>query len=142
MRTLNLQTTQDAGASVSSLARSLLMHANSGITYDLQAIRQLFPDVKVARFQSTIGIEQGAVRPQASNADFWVVVDGKVRYEKTQVKFNEFYSVDLELSEYDRFLTLVITDGEDPESRVINGFVSDAIDSDWGMFAEPVLVLE
>lgn len=141
LRSPDLLTTQDPAASVSSGVPTLLIHANMGITYDLQAIRELLPDAKVVRFQSKVGI-RGAARPSVSNADFWVLVDGKLRYQQRQVKVNEYYTVDIELSEDDRFLTLVETDGGDPEGRIVDGLVVPAIDSDWGIFANPVLILE
>jgi hypothetical protein len=141
LRSLDLQTTLNSTASVSPVAHSLLIHANMGITFDLQAIRNLLPDVNIVRFQSKVGI-RGAVRPSASNADFWILVDGKLRHMKTQVKVNSIFDVDIELSENDRFLTLVETDGGDPENRIVEGLVVPSIDSDWGIFADPVLVLE
>jgi hypothetical protein len=125
-----------------SLAHSLLVHSNMGITFDLQAIRNYLPGVKIARFQSKFGIRQWAIHPTASNADFWVLVDGKLRYTKQQVKINEPYSVDIELLEQDRFLTLIETDGGDPEGRTLDGLVLPPNDSDWGVFADPVLVLK
>jgi hypothetical protein len=125
-----------------SLAHSVLLHANMGITFDLQAIRKLLPGVNIVRFQSKFGIRKWAIRPSASNADFWVLVDGKLRYEKKQVKIGELYSVDIELSEQDRFLTLIETDGGDPEGRILNGVVLSPSDSDWGIFVGPVLVLK
>jgi hypothetical protein len=125
-----------------SPARSLLVHANVGITFDLQAIRQFLPGVNIVRFQSKFGIRKWAIHPTASNADFWILVDGKLRYEKKQVKINEPYSVDIELWEQDRFLTLIETDGGDPEGRILDGLTLSPSDSDWGMFINPVLIVE
>ncbi len=121
---------------------ALLLHANMGITFDLQAVRGLVPGGHIAAFQSKFGIRKWALRPNASNADFWVLVDGQVRYVKKQVKTGELHSVNIELSETDRFLTLVQTDGGDPEGRVLNDLVLKPIDSDWGVFIEPVLILQ
>jgi hypothetical protein len=142
-RILESQGTQNTIGFVSPpLHNSLLMHANTGITYDLQSIRTLLPNLNIVRFQSKIRIEQGAMRPSLSNADFWVLVDGKLKFHQTQVKAEELFAIDLELSENDRFLTLVITDGNDPKERMFNNFAAAEIDSDWGMFADAVLVLE
>lgn len=131
-----------AGAGTTRAANCLLMHANMGITYDLQALRSLFPDVNFVRFQSNFGIEKGAVRPELSNADFWVLVDGQLRFQKTQVGWGELFEVQLDLAQKDRFLTLVITDGGDPDDRTYEDWVASSIHSDWGMFVDPVLVLE
>ncbi len=131
------QTVDDSDVSV----RAILMHANMGVTFDLQAMRSLLPRVNIARFQSQFGIRRYALRPDASNADFWILVDGQLRYKKEHVKINELYSVDLELSETARFLTLVITEGDDPAERYFEDRVLTPIDSDWGMFVDPILTL-
>lgn len=142
IRILDSQTVLNAPASDRWNAHCLLMHANMGITYDLQAIRALLPDVRIVRFQTKFGIEKEAIRPSASNADFWILIDGKLRHQEIQVKEKTLFSVDIELSDNDRFLTLVTTDGQDPEDRVLDDLVLTAIDSDWCMYADPVLVLE
>lgn len=124
-----------------SLVHSILLHANMGITFDLQEIRKLLPGVNIVRFQSHFGIRKWALHPSASNADFWVLVDGKIKYTKEQVKIDEPGFVDVNLSEQDRFLTLILTDGSDPEGRILDGIVLQPNDSDWGIFANPVLIL-
>ncbi|MEJ5259095.1 MAG: FecR domain-containing protein [Anaerohalosphaeraceae bacterium] len=120
----------------------LVMHANMGITYDLKALRKDLPGVKIVRFRSYFGIEGNAIRPEAANADFWVLVDGKPRFWKSQVKVGQFDFAEIELSENDRFLTLMTTDGGDAPNRFLNGQWVTTIDSDWCLFAEPVLILE
>jgi hypothetical protein len=140
-RMLNSMVDQNEKVS-DSLSHLLLLHSNMGITFDLQAMRNLLPGAKIVRFQSKFGIRKWAARPSASNADFWILVDGKLKHKKTQVKVNSIFDVDIELSENDRFLTLVETDGGDPESRIVDGLDIPAIDSDWGIFANPILVLE
>jgi hypothetical protein len=129
----------DAGTSVSSC---LLLHANAGITFDLEVIREFLPGVEISRFQSKCGIRKWALRPDASNADFWVLVDGKLKYKKEQVKIGELHPIDIELSQGDRFLTLIETDGGDPEGRTVDGEIRSANDSDWGIFVDPVLLLK
>jgi len=124
------------------LFRSILLHANTGITFDLEAIRKFMPATSIIHFRSQMGMERMAIRPKASNADFWILVDGEIRFNKTQVKHKSFHSVDVEITQSDRFLTLIVTDGKDPETRIVDGKSVMAIDSDWGMFAEPVLVAE
>jgi hypothetical protein len=84
----------------------------------------------------------GAIRPEASNADFWILVDGKIRHQKTQVKEKTLFSADIEISDKDRFLTLITTDGQDPEGRIWDNMPLTAIDSDWCMYADPGLILE
>lgn len=120
----------------------LFMHANLGVTFDLDAIRSQLPGARIVRFQSLIGVSETALRD--FNADFWVLVDGKLRYMKEHVQQKGLLdTLDIELSESDRFLTLVTTDGGDPAVRLLpDGFVRQSIDCDWCMFAEPVLILE
>ncbi|MBN1763887.1 MAG: NPCBM/NEW2 domain-containing protein [Sedimentisphaerales bacterium] len=114
----------------------LFIHANLGITYDLNAIRSQLAGVKLDRFQSTIGISDAS--PRQCNADFWILVDGQVRYRKVNVQQKGIIeTVDIELPEDARFLTLVTTDGGDSDSDMVT-----SMDSDWCLFAEPVLTLE
>lgn len=130
-----------AGSGARTTVNCLLLHANMGITYDLEALRGLLPNVDLARFQSTFRIEKETVFPDLSNVDFWVLVDGELRYQRTQVKAGSLFPVDVELSAKDRFLTLVVTDGQDPQERFYQNGVYPSIHSDWGMFIDPVLVL-
>jgi hypothetical protein len=120
----------------------LLLHANLGITFDLNAIRSGLPGSKIRRFQSQLSISE--VAPNTPNCDFWVLVDGKVRYSKRNVTQKDFEDlVSIELGDNDRFLTLATTDGGDPESRTRqDGLIFKSINSDWCVFADPVLILE
>lgn len=121
---------------------SIFMHTNLGVTYDLNAIRSQLADIRITRFQSTVGLCNSSWRD--SNADFWVLVDGKVRYRKENVQQKGIVDfLDIELSDDDRFLTLITTDGGDPkEQRASDGMLLYSIQSDWCLFAEPVLMLE
>jgi hypothetical protein len=123
-------------------SRCLFLHANAGITFDLEAIRSQLPGVRITRFHAEVGISRTALRD--ANADFWVLVDGQIRYRKEKVREKGAAdSLDIELSDTDRFLTLAVTDGGDPDARELpNGFVCRSIDCDWGLFGNPVLVLE
>lgn len=119
-------------------AGSIFVHANLGITYDLQAIRSQLTDVRITGFQATLGICDSSWR--ACNADFWILVDGELRYFKKNVREKGILDfVEIELSPNDRYLTLVTTDGGDPDFQ--KGTV-ESMDSDWCLFADPVLVLE
>lgn len=121
---------------------SIFMHANLGITYDLQAIRSQLADVKVTGFRTVIGVCDSSPRP--CNADFWILVDGELRYRKENVQQKGVIgTIDIQLSENDRFLTLVTTDGGDPAVRFYDGnWRAESIDSDWCLFGRPVLVLK
>jgi hypothetical protein len=93
----------------------------------------------VARFAAKIGIAD-LNEPYPCNADFWVLVDGKVRYSLRNCRQKgKLTDISVELSDKDRFLTLVTTDGGDPD---ILRIYERAISCDWCVFAEPVLELE
>ncbi len=116
----------------------ILMHANLGITFDLARIALSNPGLHITRFRSGIGVsESGTERP--CNADFWVLVDGQVRYRRPGIQRKGIVEeAVVELAETDRFLTLVTTDGGDPDPQPSGG---RATDSDWAVFARPHLEL-
>lgn len=116
---------------------ALFIHANLGITFDLDAIRRDFPDFAESRFTAEAGVSTAA--PRSPNADVWVLVDGQVRFCQRHISDKgKGFPIDIELKPTDRFLTLVTTDGGDPDGKR-GGF--RAIDSDWCVFVHPKLVL-
>lgn len=118
----------------------IVMHANHGITFDLEAIRRASPMKKITRFVSQVGIAD-LDEDCPCNADFWVVVDGQVRYSLRQYRQKGILNdASVEIKETDRFLTLVTTDGGDADHPE-GGFYTRAISCDWCIFAEPRLEL-
>ena len=112
----------------------ILLHANLGITFDLDAIRADFHGRKIIRFESQLRISE--VAPRQPQADFWILIDGQLRYSRIDVmQKGDIDNVQIEFSEQDRFLTLIATEGEDTTPM-------KSIDSDWCVFAEPVLIFE
>ncbi len=94
----------------------VMIHSNAGITLDLQAVRQSLPGLDVTRFMAFGGLSEALrSRTGPADVDFWVLVDGQVRYEKKDltVKDGTIY-LDIELAPQDRFLTLIVTDGFKP----------------------------
>ena len=114
----------------------LFMHANSGITFDLQAIRRAMPDAKLLRFIATAGSSSKAIYDERNVlviSDIWVLVDGRVRFERRGVDgygYSGVFRVSIPLGGDDRFLTLATTDGG-------NG----SIHGDWTMFGDPRIVI-
>ncbi|MCP4451583.1 MAG: FecR domain-containing protein [Planctomycetes bacterium] len=115
------------------------MHANAGITFDLQAIRATLSGADIRRFTALCGISETAgmaVLREAGKAalhraDFWVLVDGQMRLGRAGVQVQTGgIPVNIELNETDRFLTIIVTDG------------GDGYGYDWGVFAEPALEFE
>jgi ferric-dicitrate binding protein FerR (iron transport regulator) len=114
----------------------ILMHANLGITFDLAEIASRNAGLRIERFRSAYGVSESATNRRC-NADFWVLVDGRVRFAQTGVKVKGIAGqIDVPLAETDRFLTLITTDGGDADVVGLRG-----TDSDWCVFAEPNLEL-
>jgi hypothetical protein len=87
----------------------LYLHANVGITFDLDAIRASQPRHKPTRFQAMLCSERSD-RPDAPMSA-WVIVDGKLCYEKQSFQLSDGnFGIDVPLPAGARFLTLVATD--------------------------------
>ena len=115
---------------------AMSMHANVGITFDLDIIREAVPGIQIECFSALCGVSETALREtrhtvkEHNRTDFWVLVDGRVCYQRLSVQAGTGAApVRVELSSESRFLTLVVTDGGDN-----HGF-------DWGIFALPALEL-
>lgn len=122
----------------SSMRPGILMHANLGITFDLDEIASANPGSQITRFRAGIGVSDRATdRP--CHADFWVLVDGQVRFRQLGVRQKGMVcAVDVPLRKGDRFLTLITTDAGDVDILAPG---RRATDSDWCIFAEPILEL-
>jgi len=109
----------------------LTMASNKGITFDLDAIRRKFPDVRLVRFTAVAGnTEMRSANPQAPrvSADLWVFVDGSLRFNKTDINSaDDGFVVDIPLAPSERFLTLATTDAGNGHSF------------DWTIFGDPRL---
>ena len=89
------------------------MHANKGITFDLEAIRRANPGTKLLRFRTVVGNTkfENPLGGSAS-ARFWVLVDGQVRFRRREVSgYMGAMPINMALGDHDRFLTLLVTDG-------------------------------
>jgi hypothetical protein len=116
------------------------MHANIGLTFDLDAIRKHY-QCGINRFTSRIGIAD-LNEDYACNADFYVLLDGRICYSLRQYKQKgALNDVSVEINDTDRFLTLVTTDGGDPDYPE-GGCYKRSNSCDWCVFTEPVLMLE
>ena len=117
----------------------IAMHANVGITFDLQALRDMQPGTHVTRFTALCGMSETAGiavlresgRAALHRMDFWVLVDGQERFRRQGLQAQSGgVPIQIDLRDSDRFLTLMVTDGGDG-----SGY-------DWGAFAVPALELE
>ena len=103
------------------------LHANSGITFDLAAIRSATGE-KAMRFTSQVGYfgAEGNMR-----ADVWVFVDGRKVAEFLALKRADgLKALDLRIAETARFLTLMSTDGGNGIGHDQVGFGDPRLKSD------------
>jgi hypothetical protein len=116
----------------------LILHANKGVTFDLEAVRRANPGYKLVRFRSVAGnaepISQHAEVQKMDwptvFADLWVLVDGHSRYQRREINgLSGGFAVDIPIRETDRFLTLVGTDS------------GNDFNLDWILFGDPRLEL-
>ena len=122
---------------------AIYIHANQGITFDLQAIRE-YTQMEIKSFASNCGVSetygdyaetirkvrqfQSIKTPKAS---FHVLVDGKEKFIRKDITHLDGpVVISVEIAPQDRFLTLATTEG------------SDKNDGDWTLFGEPVLILQ
>ena len=119
----------------------LVLHSNGGITFDLAAIRERVPGVKLSHFKSYGGIsEVKALFDHIPNVDFWVLVDGEIRYQKKSLNLESgMIKIDITLSDVDQYLTFIVTDGMDtlPENYQLA-----AVGNDFLHLVDPVITLK
>ncbi len=109
---------------------ALLVHANLGITFDLEAIRESLTGSRIKRFTSVCGISNHMQRTKTPDAIVYVLVDGQVRfYRRIALPADLAVDIRVDLREDERFLTLVCMAGT-------------SIDGDWTLFGTPALELE
>jgi hypothetical protein len=101
-----------AGIDYSQKGHSILgLHANSAVTFDLDAIRKHF-GYEALRFTATAGF--GAKEAaKSSKADLSIYVDAKLAVRRLKLTKDAVMPVELDLPKTARFLTLMATDGDD-----------------------------
>ena len=83
---------------------------NKLITFDLAAIRRVYPKRTLAAFEAVVGSTKPA-RMNDEPADVWVFVDGKLCYSRREINASHGpEAVKVPLIDDNRFLTLVSTD--------------------------------
>ncbi|MCE5187280.1 MAG: FecR domain-containing protein [Planctomycetaceae bacterium] len=113
----------------------LLLHSNMGITFDLAKVRRSLPAGAVLRsFSALCGMGEG---PEGSKrtgdySDFYVLVDGQERFAAKDMNYlSDLKAIDLKLSDADRFLTLMTTEGKDHNLHL-----------GWSFFYKPQLTID
>jgi len=129
-RPLNAQqSTTLGGTDYSQPGHSLLgMHANSGITFDLAALRAQ-SGLSAMRLTGLVGFGASAAAA-ATLADLSVYVDNELRFQKLKLRKDQTAVLDVEISAEAKTLTLIATDG------------GDGISSDLLFIGDPRLVPE
>jgi hypothetical protein len=118
----------------------LMMHSNTGITFDLQAIRRSLPGLHLENFKAQGGLTEALerVEEQPPDVDFWILVDGEMRYEKKAIILEDgLVSFDVKLSPQDRFLTVIVSDGSRPEGLLERRY--SAFSNDFFYLVDPTL---
>jgi hypothetical protein len=88
----------------------IVLMCNKAITFDLEAIRRANPGYALQRFRAVAGNTGG----ETGVADFWVIVDGRVRCSRREVnQYTGGFAIAEPIGPQDRFLTLAATDGGD-----------------------------
>ncbi len=117
---------------------AISMHANLGITFDLEAIRKDLPaNVDIAGFEALCAV---AVSPNETDlndrgmSDFWILIDGKEQKSYQAVKPGFSQWTQLAITPGNRFLTILTTDHRQNADQ-------DPIQLDRCFFGDPVLRL-
>ena len=106
------RTTKLDGIDYAAKGRTLLgLHANGGITFDLEKIRRL-SGIREGRLTGVVGF--GASETAAdTKADLTVFVDDQIKFQRLRLRKKQTVALDIPIAADARTLTLVATDGGD-----------------------------
>lgn len=112
----------------------LCIHSNNAITFDLDAIRRLYPGRSLAALRCLVGNSYvngwGDETGADPKADVFVLVDGQNKFERRGfTNQDKAFEVRVPLDGAGRFLTLATTDG------------GDGINDDWVLWTDPQIEL-
>jgi RNA polymerase sigma-70 factor len=108
-------------------APALRIHPNAGVTFNLEGIRRDTPGAVLRSFRGLAGISETAPARPASATEFWVLIDGQVRFHH-RVEPGDFKSasIDVAIDAKAQYLTVVATSAASTENC-------------WAIIAEPFL---
>jgi hypothetical protein len=109
------------------------MHANCGLTFALDPMRHALPDIDITEFTARAGMPVNTF-PEFGEIDLWVLVDGRIRFHKSDIRTGYMFDIQVPLHVEDRFLSLVVTDSQTKEARHWS-------QNDWCHFTRPTLIL-
>jgi hypothetical protein len=109
---------------------ALLMHANVGITFDLNAIRESLDGTRIASFTACCGVSNRERETEDPASEFYVLVDGELRFHREiTMRTRPVPEVRIPLTSDNRFLTLACLAGQENVG-------------DWSFFGDAALELE
>jgi len=112
-----------------SAAPAISLHPNAGITVDLDRIRRDNPGALIRAFKGLCGISETTPGRPASPADFWVLVDGQVRFHYRSEPDDRIpATIHVALDSRAHYLTLATT---------CPGYT----ENNWAVVAEPLIEL-
>ena len=91
----------------------LCTYPNTGITFNLKAMRTMNPSARPEKFHAVAGlVDARFLKPGGCGmADLWVFVDGRLKLKRMHIKPEDgAFDVSVNLEPGDTFLTLVVTD--------------------------------
>ena len=104
---------------------AVLMHSNVGITFDLEAIRSVFPDAAINQFVSSFGLPNKGFM-KGAKADVWILIDGQTRFvHRDLVQDDGALTMAVDIASQDRYLTIAVTDAAPQTAGVKRGFTFD-----------------
>lgn len=110
---------------------AILMHANAGLTFDLEALRKAYGPLKSFRAFCGLSVLPETVS-DSPTASFYVLLDGKEVFSSADISpEDDPKGIDVDLRGTCRFLTLIAAQGSD-----------GSIDNDFCLFLNPIINLE
>ena len=107
---------------------SVYLHANLGITFDLDALRRSNSTVDIVGFRTLLAVAQVA-KSRTKQATFHLLLDGDLVHQST-LRSGQSEQVEFVIAPSHRFLTLITTEND------------DGISNDRTFFMEPELILD
>ncbi len=117
----------------SDLHPAITVHANAGITFDLDQIRAMNPGARISGFSTICGVSDTlnrADRYPDQVADMWILLDGETIHNVQIGTKKTSTLVEMEIMDNHKFLTLISTEGP------------DGTGGDWTFFGDAGLMLE
>lgn len=120
----------------------VMIHSNSGITFDLDAIRRSYPEFDLRSFKTTVCLSQemADLQIRVPYVDFFVLIDGEIVHQSKNVGTdNGGIALEVNINQNDKYLTLMVTDC--PSLSDTTG-VNHCNDNDFFNFIQPEIIID